>query len=242
MIRELIDGVFAHLRAFELISRYNLWIYVLAPGILSILLGVVIFGAAFRFADDIGAAVISIYPFEAGKGVVETIIAVIGGIAIVAIGLLVFRHLIMAIASPFMSFLSEKIEKKLRGSQEAQFSIKKFFSDLVRGLTIALRNIIRELFYTVLLLMLSGIIPFLAPLVAVALFLIQAYYAGFGNMDFTLERHFGVRGSVLFVRKHWGLAIGNGLVFLLLLFTGIGFLFALPLGAIAAATETLKKL
>jgi hypothetical protein len=32
------------------------------------------------------------------------------------------------------------------------------------------------------------------------------------------------------------------LVFLLLLLTGIGFLFAIPLGAAAATTETLKRL
>jgi len=38
------------------------------------------------------------------------------------------------------------------------------------------------------------------------------------------------------------MAIGNGVVFLLLLFTGIGFILALPLGTVAATIETVKRL
>ncbi len=114
-------------------------------------------------------------------------------------------------------------------------------SDFVRGLRLAIRNIIRELFFTLIILLL-GLIPILSPFVAIAIFVVQAYYAGFGNMDYTLERYYRVKGSVDFVRDHKGLAIGNGTVFLLLLLTGIGFLFALPLGTVAATTETLKRL
>ena len=76
----------------------------------------------------------------------------------------------------------------------------------------------------------------------VVIFLIQSYYAGFGNMDFTLERYFGVRDSVKFVRQNWTLALGNGMVFIGALFTCIGFLFVVPLGAAAATSETLKRL
>jgi CysZ protein len=113
--------------------------------------------------------------------------------------------------------------------------------DLIRGLRLAIRNIIRELFFTILL-FLVGLIPLFSPFVSIAIFILQAYYAGFGNMDFTLERHFNVKGSVRFVRQHRGIAIGNGAFFLLLLFTGFGFLVALPLGAVAAAQETVPHL
>ena len=70
----------------------------------------------------------------------------------------------------------------------------------------------------------------------------QSYYAGFGNIDFTLERYYRVRGSIGFIRHNRGMAIGNGMVYLLLYLSVIGFVFALPLGTIAGAVESLKKL
>lgn len=241
-MKGIINGALSYIKAFEIIGRYNLWIYFLAPALVSIVLGIAILGAAWGISGNIGDWLISLYPWEWGKPVLEKIATVFGAIFVVAIGLIIFRQLVIALASPFMSPMSEKIELRLSGTkQEVPFTISKFFSDLVRGLTIALRNIIRELFYT-LILFLLGLIPILTPFTTILIFIVQSYYAGFGNMDFTLERHYRVRGSVRFVRRNWGLAIGNGAVFLLLLLTGIGFLFAIPLGAAAAASETVKRL
>ena len=85
-------------------------------------------------------------------------------------------------------------------------------------------------------------LPFFSPFVAVAIFLVQSYYAGFGSMDYTMERHLKVRDSIRFVRSNRGLALGNGAVFILLLMTGIGFLFALPLSTAASTPEVVKRL
>lgn len=77
----------------------------------------------------------------------------------------------------------------------------------------------------------------------VALFLVQAYYAGFGNMDFTLERHYQYKESIQFVKRNKGVAIGNGLVFILfLLVPFIGALLVLPLSVTAATLTTLPKI
>jgi len=75
------------------------------------------------------------------------------------------------------------------------------------------------------------------------LYLVQSYYAGFGNMDYTLERHFKYSESVKFVRQNRGLAIGNGIVFMLvLLIPLVGIILVLPLSVTAASTETLAVL
>ena len=71
---------------------------------------------------------------------------------------------------------------------------------------------------------------------------VQSFYAGFGNIDYTLERHLNVRNSIRLVRVNKGLALGNGLVFMGLLAIGIGFLIAPPLAAVAATIETTKRL
>jgi CysZ protein len=73
--------------------------------------------------------------------------------------------------------------------------------------------------------------------------MVQAYYAGFGNMDYTLERHFKYRESVQFIRRHRGIAIGNGLVFILfLIIPVIGIILVLPMSVTAASIKTVELL
>ena len=62
-------------------------------------------------------------------------------------------------------------------------------------------------------------------------------------MDYTLERHFKYKESINFVKKNKGIAIGNGIVFMLfLLIPIIGVILVLPLSVTAATTETIKKI
>lgn len=241
MITGILDGLKSYGDGFKIIVKYKLWGYFLAPALISILLGAAIFGTAWGIADDIGGWLLSYYPWEWGSGTLLKIANVFGGLFVGAFGLIIFKQLVIALSSPFMSLMSEQIEKRMVGVPQQSFKVSKMLRDLVRGLRIALRNISRELFFT-LILFLLGLIPVFSPFTTIAIFLVQAFYAGFGSMDFTLERHTNVRQSVRFVRRHKGLAMGNGAVFLLILMTVIGFLFVLPLSTAAATTETLKRL
>ena len=241
MINSFTAGFGSYFKAFQVISRYKLWSYLLVSMLISIVLGGAIFGTAWNISDDLGAWLIEFYPWEWGRGVLEKIASVFGGIFIVAFGLILFKNLVMALSSPFMSMLSEQVERKLTGRGARPFSLDQFMKDLIRGISIALRNITRELFFT-LLLFIIGLIPVFTPFTTILIFLVQAFYAGFGNIDYTLERHLNIRDSVRFVRRNRWLALGNGTAFMLLLLTGVGFLFALPLGTVAATSETLKRL
>ena len=159
MLTGFIDGFTSYLKAFNIISRYRLWAYVWVPALISLALGAAIFGTAWTISDDLGAWLVSFYPWELGRGVLASIANVFGGLFIGAIGLILFKHLVMAIASPFMSFLSEKVEIAMTGGLGgASLTVPQMIKDLIRGLSIALRNIIRELFYTLLLFIL-GLIP-----------------------------------------------------------------------------------
>lgn len=242
MITGFVNGILAYVQAFRLISKLKLWGYVLIPGLISLLLGSLIGISVWNLSDNIGGFLVALYPFEWGLSIVSSIASVFGGVLMAGSGLLLYKHAILILSAPFMSPLSEKVENHLRGrSHTINFSIPQMLSDLIRGGKIALRNITREVFYMVLILLL-GLIPFFSPFSALLLILVQAFYAGFGNIDYTLERHFNVRESINFVRVNKGLALGNGLVFVGLLAIGIGFLIAPPLGAVAATIESVKRL
>jgi CysZ protein len=97
-----------------------------------------------------------------------------------------------------------------------------------------------ELLWTVPIFFL-GLIPVIGLIAPILLFCMQAYYAGFGNMDYTLERHFGYSDSIRFVKRNRGSAIGNGLVFMTVLIIPIvGLILVLPLSVTAASLRTVQ--
>ena len=239
-----INGVTAYFKAFGIISEMRLWKYLLIPGIISLLLGGGIAAAAYGFSGSLGALLIAWWPFQFGLTALTKIAGVIAGVLIVVSSLIIYKHIIMVLISPFMTPLAQKVEDNLRGVERAYrgFDPQQAVTDILRGLRIAFRNIFREMFYVLLLLPINLIPGFGSLISTLGIFLVQSFYAGFGNMDYVLERHFNVRKTVSFVRANRGLAIGNGSVYMLLLMTGFGFLFAPPLATIAATVESVKLL
>ncbi len=242
MIYDFIAGVTSYASALNHITKHKLWSYVLLPGLLSLLLGLGIFGMAWGLAATVGELLDNLWVWDWGRTVVEKASTVLGGILVLIIGLILFKQIIIIVLGPLMSALSKKVEHQLLGDKfvEPKMSFGQNVSVIFRSLKIVLRNIIRELLFTLLLLTL-GFVPLLSPFVAVFIFLLQSYYAGFGNLDFALERHLGFKDSIRFVHRQRGLAIGNGVIYIALLFTIIGFLVALPLSTVAATIETVKR-
>lgn len=243
MLQDFLNGMVSYLAAVQHVSRYRLWPYVFLPGFLSMLIGVAVIALSWNLSDDAGDLLDNLWVWEWGKTGAEAVSQVLGGLIVLIIGLVIFKQLIMVLLAPFMSILSEKVENQVLGKNSGGtvMSLRQIAVDMLRGLRIAVRNIVRELSVTILLLLL-GLIPVLTPFTTFLIFSFQAYYAGFGNIDVTLERHLSYRESIEFVHRNRGLAIGNGAIFLLLLFSFAGFLFALPLGTVAATLETTKRL
>ena len=243
MIKNFIDGTTSYIAAIRHVFNHGMWGYVILPGILCVLIGFGVFGTAWGLSDDIGGLIDNLWLWDWGRGVAEKVAQVFGGLLLLFLGLIIFKQIIMVLLAPFMSILSEKVENQLLGNNDGgtRLSLRQVVSDILRGLRIALRNIARELLLTIFLLII-GLVPVFSPFTTALIFIVQAYYAGFGNMDFTLERHCDYRDSVKFVKRNRGLAIGNGTVFLLMLFTFAGFLFALPLSTVAATIETTRRL
>lgn len=242
MFKNILKGLEAYSGTFALISKLKLWKYFAIPIVISIVTALTIGVTAYGLSDNIGRFISSIWPWDFGKETFTSISTFIGAIVIIAIGLILYKHIIMALSAPFMSPVSEKIETHLTGIEKHQHRNTTFGQQLWRGIRINLRNLGKELLITIPILMLK-FIPVINIFSTVLLFLVQAYYAGFGNMDYTLERHFKYGESVRFVRKYRGIAIGNGIVFILLLLVPVvGIILVLPLSVTAASLKTVTLL
>jgi CysZ protein len=242
MIKNIISGIKAYFGAFSLISKLKLWKYFAVPMIISLVTAIIVFSSAYGLSDNIGAFISKIWIWDWGKETFSSISNFIGGLIILVIGLILFKHIIMALSAPFMSPVSEKIEAHFTSNTSHSHRDTSFMQQLMRGIKINGRNLFMELLLTIPILLLK-FIPIVNIFSTILLFMVQAYYAGFGNMDYTLERHFQYKQSLQFVRKNRGLAIGNGIVFILfLLIPVIGVILVLPLSVTAASTRTVEAL
>jgi len=238
MMHHIFLGIKAYAGTFKLISKLKLWKYFLIPIAISVVAALTISFLAWSLSDNIGLYISKLWLWEWGKSVFNTIGNFIGGIVILLLGLILYKHIIMALSAPFMSPVSEKIEDYLIGIQKHHHRETSFSEQLWRGIVINVRNLFKELIFTIPIFFL-GFIPIIGVFSTVLLFLVQAYYAGFGNMDYTLERHYNYHQSISFVRKHRGFALGNGIVFMLfLLIPVVGIILVLPLSVTAASSQT----
>ncbi len=242
MIKNILKGIKSYAGTFKLISKLKLWKYFFIPIGISIVTACLIGFLAYTLSDTIGSFLSRIWIWEFGKETFTYITNIVGGFLIVAIGLVLYKHIIMALSAPFMSPVSEKIEAHITGIEQHNHRNTSFKEQLWRGIRINLRNLSKELLLTILFLLLS-LIPVIGIFATVLLFLTQAFYAGFGNMDYTLERHFQYKDSIQFVKKNRGIAIGNGIVFMLfLLLPVVGIILVLPLSVTAASVNTVQLL
>ena len=240
MIKNILKGIKAYTGTFALISKLKLWKYFLVPIIISIITASIIGLSAYGLSDNLGHVFARVWIWDWGKETFTSLSTIVGAIIIVVIGFILYKHIVMALSAPFMSPVSEKIEAHLTGNNNHVHRTTSFKEQLWRGIRINVRNLFKELLFSIPLLLLK-FIPGVNIVSAILLLLIQAYYTGFGNIDYTLERHFKYNESIRFVRKNRGIAIGNGIVFMLFMFIPIiGIIIVLPLSVTAATTKTVE--
>ncbi len=242
MIKHILSGIKAYFGTLKLISQLGLWKFFWVPILLSIVIAALIFSAAYSLSDNIGSMLSQWWTWDWGQQTVYLISEVFGGILILILGFILYKHMVMALSAPFMGPVSEKIEAHLTGRNTQNTNHTSFAAQLWRGIRINLRNLVMEVLLTIPIILI-GLIPIVGLFSTILLFMVQGYYAGFGNMDYTLERHFSYKESIRFVKKNKGIAIGNGIVFMLFLFIPVvGVILVLPLSVTAATVKTVELL
>ena len=248
MLKEIIISIQSFSEAHRFIVKNRLWSWILIPGLIYCILfavGMYFFGiSSIRLINFILAETgVKEWLISMNDSWLNLLVIVGQGIVMGMLFLLcfsLFKFLFLIIGSPVFAYLSERTESIIEG-REFPFSLPQLLKDIIRGIGIALRNLLWQSVYLIAILFLSAVpvIGWIAPLFA---FLIECYYFGFSMLDYSSERNkMPASESIRFIGKHRGLAIGNGLVFYLMhIIPFIGWVLA-PSYAVIAATLSLHR-
>lgn len=153
--------------------------------------------------------------FDNMNGIVWYLIQLMIEISIALLLMKFAKYLVVILLSPLLSHLSQKCEKKLTGNNYP-FSMTLLIDDVKRGLKIAVRNMMWEYFFFLILFVVSKFgweDPASSPVFYLT-FAIGFFYYGFSFIDYVNERRrLDMDESIVFVRSHRGLAVAIGTVY-----------------------------
>lgn len=249
MLKEIIIAISAYGKAHSLIIKHKLWKWIILPGVLYMLL----FGAGFYFFFVSLKQVVSEkiivglgirqWLEQSDSGLLNFVFS-FTGLVIWIVGALVYfsliKYLWLILGSPVFSWLSEKTEALVNGKAYS-FSFSNFISDILRGIRIALRNLLWQTVYLIALFIIA-LLPVAGWAVPIFVLIIEAYYFGFSMLDYSFERRRGDMGnSIRYIGSHKGLAIGNGMVFYMVHLIPVAGWVLAPAYAVIAATLTVVE-
>ncbi len=239
----MISGIIKSFESYGTASSYLFkpWAlkYVIISAIISLITLSAFIGLIYYYGDNLGAWIGQAIPFKIEIEWIVNALEWFFRIALLLALVFIFKYVILIVTAPVMSLLSESIEIRLTQNTIPQLSFTGQIKSMLRGTALAVSNLTREILITIPI-FIASFIPGVAFLTAPLLIMVQSYYAGFGNYDFFMERRYSIRRSRNFMNRNKGYAIGNGFLFLSLLFVPlIGVLIAPSLSTIAATISGL---
>jgi CysZ protein len=249
LLKEIVISIQSYIEAHQFIRQHRLWKWIVIPGIIYTLLfiaGVFFFvqstnEAVAFLSKQIGIPAWLEQQRSEGLNFLFLMAGLILQLILVFFYLSLFKYVFLILGSPVFAYLSEKTASILEG-RDYPFSFRQLMHDAWRGIRLALRNTLWQTVYmlTLLLLTLVPVVGWVAPLIAL---FIECYYYGFSMLDYSCERNkLSPSESIDYIGNHRGLAIGNGIMFLLMHgIIIIGWVLA-PAYAVVAATLSLHKM
>ncbi len=247
-------GLKGYSKAWNLIFQRRFAKYLLFPLLLNILIFWIGTNYILELADTTRDALINWMNIHEGdfwgakflnsfvSGLVKALIYVMFFIIFVYTG----GYIIIIILSPVFSIISEKTENTLSpDNTKYPFELKQFLKDIIRGITLAIRNILYETLIMIIVFIIS-FIPVIGLFGTIFMFFISAYFFGFSYMDYTNERkRRTVKESVKFMRKYKWVAITNGAVFsiaLVIPYCGIAISAFIAIVSVIAGTVSMTEI
>lgn len=242
---ELLAGLKAYLRAWQLIWKGRLWPLLVIPGMIGVLyfplIGMLTFWQGGRLARYLQE---NWLPEFLKQKIVAGLITVAVWILALYLGFILFRNMVMILYSPVLSYLSMRTEEKARPGTPRVEDPGGMLRGALRGIGMSLTSLVLALvcFLGCCLLLLIPLVGEIA--MVVLLPLSQMFLAGLGFLDPTLERRgMSVGRSFRFAWCHRRRVVGCGAGFLLFTMVPIAGWFLGPtLGVVAGTLVALDKL
>lgn len=236
-------GLTSYTKALRLIWANNLVRYLLIPVLLNIIVVVALVFSGMGIGDWINGIIERSVEnmngwIHAGMIAIKIILPIIFFALFIFIG----GTIVNILMSPIYTFLSEKTETILTG-KEFPFDMKQTIRDIWRAIRIAIRNTAKQLLLTVLCLLLN-FIPVVGSVASIILiFIINAYYFGYGFMDYTYERwRLSPKESRQETHKLKFIAFTNGAIYSLPLYLFCGAFIAAFIGGVSTVAATISQL
>ncbi|TND09993.1 MAG: hypothetical protein FD123_675 [Bacteroidetes bacterium] len=251
--KDLGRGFSSHIDAIGFIFKHGLWVYFIYPMLIAV--GLYLLGFASMFAikewltdlviEKTGLGEDNMLTEWAGgwiKGLIYGLVSIVMGLLSYFLFNSISKYLLLIILSPVLAFLSERVEE-IRSGNKFPFVFSHFVKDVLRGILITFRNMLVETLIILACFFIAWI-PVIGWFTALFLYFVSSYYLGFSMMDYSCERRrLSIRQGVKLIRKHKGIAIGNGIIFsLLLMVPYVGISIGPILSVVAATLATLEIL
>ncbi|UYQ92280.1 EI24 domain-containing protein [Chitinophaga horti] len=246
--REFLGALQAYGKAHQFIIKHKLWKWIIIPGVIYCLLFILGIIFVWSYSGDFVEFLFNLLPLKMWMAELENswvnFIFLLLGFSVRIILLLLyfsfFKYLFLIVGSPVFAYLSEKTEAIIQ-HKDFPFSWKQLLEDIARGIRLSFRNLLYQSMYmaAIFLLAFIPVVGWITPLVAL---IIECYYFGFSMMDYSFERRrWSMRQSIVYIGQHRGMAIGNGLVFYIMMFVPIIGWIVAPCYAVIAATIHLQQ-
>jgi len=247
ILSEFFKGIKAYPKAYQFTNQHQLWRFYWIPALINLVIFVGVLVLGWHYSSGLTAY---LKTYLMTENLPNWIVQTVGWLMNTLLRLIVlilliklYRFLVMLLLAPVLGMVAEKVLVILLKCPEPPFDTQILLRNIWRGLRLTIGNMIIELMITIPLMLLSLIVPLLAPLTTVAILITESYFIGFGAIDLRNE-FLKLSGSeskkVIWYRK--GLSVGNGILFnTLILVPVIGALFV-PIFSVVAGTLAIQEM
>jgi len=228
-----------YLRAIRFVDKQNLWQLLIIPAIINFVIAILIVILALKTSGILVEYVLHyngpLIHDETQSSFVEGLVLVVVRAIGFFIYLKIYRYLVLIFLVPSFALISSKVQLIDSGISNA-LCTQKYLLFCSRGMKIAFRSFLIELFLSTLVIIVAVLITWIIPIVPIAILLLEGYFMGFSMADYRNEYHnMSEKESRKQIHSYLGLILGNGVLFnIFLIIPVIGVIFTPAIGLIAS--------